>query len=54
MTKAFQIILTNEKTEAYIVLDTFESFELAERMLQWYLAHNAFFNGSFSIRNGSC
>jgi len=54
MTKIFQIILTNEKTEAYIVLDTFESFEMAELMLKWYLAHNSFFNGTFSIRDASC
>lgn len=50
MKTVYQILLTNEKTGLYIILGTYNTFEVADRKLEWYIAHNSFFNGEFSIR----
>ena len=33
----------------YMYLDTYENEEVAEKMLEYYKAHQRFFNGEFSI-----
>lgn len=48
MQSTHQILLTKVNGQ-YIVLEN-GTLEYCERMLQWYIAHNSFFNGEFSIR----
>lgn len=49
--KKFQIILTSTTNENdYIILGTYNNLEAANYMLKWYIAHQRFYNGTFSIK----
>jgi len=46
--KTYYLVLT-EKNGDYIILESEECKEIIEDILVWYMRHQQFFNGTFSI-----